>query len=701
MFIGSIKGNLNAFEESGILQVNTATSVIDLVVRKTLTSDQIREGNWVQASVIAKDATELVYIDSKEVDASLRSTIRFISRVNIEGRSELSLLADELNLPEENLEKILSKELPFPEELLEADLSDFSSIPIFSALIQLQKETAVSLIVSDIYFYRLLPKYLKCDMDVLFALLDNGIENLITVDPEVLENKELVKKIVAKNGLAIGYLDSYRADSELVYIAACQNIEALFQADEALKDDPELILKLLPVSSKAFEFASLYLQYNREFLVEAYPYIAISLPKYATQRTAEEVRNIAFSTEIAPLKDKILNYRNTEIKDYLASIYFDFKRSKGIEKLTELTETRQFASLAILGFLGLNDGKDATSYFRKHSKKLLKFLTENREKLKNKRNSSFHSLLQLLKNLNHPEISIEQRVQILNGCLTGTFEETQKKMCYVSSLITSDFAFFRTLKRFTIPEFTTALFNLLKKHEFIGDEYEEPFKRVFFSSRDPSAIYTYASRFIGNSQMIAPIRQFIEAVCDDRLTTTRYIDSEHLSRIDHSIIDRWKRNKEVILPNEDPKKILSVTFSDDWQDLFLSGTEIFGSCQRVDGDPEFTKCLMSYVLDGKNKILTVINADGKKVARSILKLLIDKDDRPCVFMEAIYPDDTHRVTLEEEALKIARSLGLELYKEGGIHQIESFASKAPFEYEDAGIGISEGIYTIYGQKIDG
>ncbi|HEV3270346.1 MAG TPA: hypothetical protein VGZ69_06865, partial [Candidatus Rhabdochlamydia sp.] len=149
------------------------------------------------------------------------------------------------------------------------------------------------------------------------------------------------------------------------------------------------------------------------------------------------------------------------------------------------------------------------------------------------------------------------------------------------------------------------------------------------------------------------------------------------------------------------KSVLMVD-SDDWQDLFLSGTEVLGSCQRIDGDPYFNVCLMAYVLDGKNRILCIKDpATGRILARCIFRLLF-KDNQPVLFQERIYPSPCeYEELLNQLAETRASELGLELFTcnirdnlESGLYHLESLGSSSPYEYVDASKGKTEGVFRI-------
>lgn len=147
--------------------------------------------------------------------------------------------------------------------------------------------------------------------------------------------------------------------------------------------------------------------------------------------------------------------------------------------------------------------------------------------------------------------------------------------------------------------------------------------------------------------------------------------------------------------------------TDHFWHLFMSGTDVPGSCQRVDGDPKLNKCLMSYVMDGKNRMLAIIDSENTIQARAIIRILFDPiDNIPVLFLEEIYPYSAHSIlsqALREFALDRAKMLNLSLalseqFEETFIqypNAIQSLKGEIPFEYVDAiGMQVEEGEFTI-------
>ncbi len=152
-------------------------------------------------------------------------------------------------------------------------------------------------------------------------------------------------------------------------------------------------------------------------------------------------------------------------------------------------------------------------------------------------------------------------------------------------------------------------------------------------------------------------------------------------------------------------KKVQVVDTDDWMDLFLCGTEVQGSCQRVDGSADLNQCLLAYILDGKNRLIAVKDAQSGEIqARAILRLLFCQD-KPVLFLEEIYPDvcpSAFRDKIMECAKLRADSLGLDLYVSGEEEDLVSLGSIAPFEYFDSaeeGVNPGDQQCVIRGMKI--
>jgi len=126
-----------------------------------------------------------------------------------------------------------------------------------------------------------------------------------------------------------------------------------------------------------------------------------------------------------------------------------------------------------------------------------------------------------------------------------------------------------------------------------------------------------------------------------------------------------------------------IVDTDHFWSLFMAGTDVEGSCQSVDGNPDLNKCLMAYVMDGKNRMLAIQNADGVTVARCILRLLWDSQNNvPVLFLEEIYPE-TIRRDLYEALVRFAIIRAQKL----NVTLVTLESTDASYQYEGEIIGL--------------
>lgn len=150
---------------------------------------------------------------------------------------------------------------------------------------------------------------------------------------------------------------------------------------------------------------------------------------------------------------------------------------------------------------------------------------------------------------------------------------------------------------------------------------------------------------------------------------------------------------------------LVISESDAPDDLLLIGTEIRGSCQRVNGTPRLNKCLLGYLLNGEIRAITV-KKDGKLVARALLRLLLDPEShRPVILKERTYNNITSDPEIDSVidrwAIAKAARMGLALVARrrgtsypGTLH---FYGGLSPFIYSDAVPGgIQSGSFSVNG-----
>ena len=150
-----------------------------------------------------------------------------------------------------------------------------------------------------------------------------------------------------------------------------------------------------------------------------------------------------------------------------------------------------------------------------------------------------------------------------------------------------------------------------------------------------------------------------------------------------------------------------VIDTDDPNHFLLMGTEVLNSCQDVKGSASLNVGLLGYALDGKHRLALVCDPEGKILARSVLRLLLDDMGKLVIFQERMYvanANPAYSQLLRQMAVKKAGQLGVSLIvspTDFENEQAEKYplsilakAKPVPFEYVDALGGLQSGPYTI-------
>ncbi|MEX1012072.1 MAG: hypothetical protein WDZ27_00070 [Waddliaceae bacterium] len=187
---------------------------------------------------------------------------------------------------------------------------------------------------------------------------------------------------------------------------------------------------------------------------------------------------------------------------------------------------------------------------------------------------------------------------------------------------------------------------------------------------------------------------------------------KEILRLTKELIKLCKKLKENEFINDlqpiqkalNPQKTAQLTVIETDNPFYLlTAGEVGGSCQSINGNPKLNKCLTSYLIDGKNRMVALVDKEGNLKARSFIRLLLDKDNHPVLFLERAYPptlSDQNREMIIQGAIEKARQLGIPLfsYQMGSGKEYEnliySLGSNAPHEYADAGGGETIGIWSV-------
>lgn len=180
---------------------------------------------------------------------------------------------------------------------------------------------------------------------------------------------------------------------------------------------------------------------------------------------------------------------------------------------------------------------------------------------------------------------------------------------------------------------------------------------------------------------------------------------------DHQFLRDLRDLNQLMKPKARPQSVddWRVEDTDTWDDLLLCGTEVSGSCQNINGFSGLNKCLLNYILDGKNRIVVLKNPEGQIQARVVLRILWDEENKqPVLFQERLYSSpgvfDAGIKAIDNMCIEKARFLQIPLVKSreeqnqrGNAYQylLKSFNSFTPFEYVDAeGLGEVDGSFTL-------
>lgn len=314
---------------------------------------------------------------------------------------------------------------------------------------------------------------------------------------------------------------------------------------------------------------------------------------------------------------------------------------------------------------------------------------------------------------------------LLKGLITVTTDDSippQEKITLIVQFLESNIPLLETMKTLgvlsaagllhhrdlklihSLDSLKKVFSSLVETHlfKFPVDQRIESFETLYTpiseSLRVPYGLEVYTANVahLGDEALMEAIRSFIKGLCTNSFKAMRYNPekSPHLQAIDKTVLAKWASTAKQTYQEKLPPS-LEAKSSDEFQDLFLCGTEVMDSCQRIDGTPSLVKCLPGYVLNGADQILAITDkSTGKIKSRSILRLLLVRREgnwTPVLYQEKIYPKESlpkdHQIALENMAKKRALELGLELYtasqNKKREESLESLGSPAPWEYVDA------------------
>jgi hypothetical protein len=238
-----------------------------------------------------------------------------------------------------------------------------------------------------------------------------------------------------------------------------------------------------------------------------------------------------------------------------------------------------------------------------------------------------------------------------------------------------------------------------KKHIPVGDidQFDVNYANTFARSRFPHALITYAGKLKqrGDKEYLVSLADFTKAVLNGTYRQLRYRldNSPHLSKINSlypGLLEKWQTAVEKI--SVSPEQNLTAIISDDPYQLLNCGKDV-SSCLSWDGDPGDCSGLIGYLLHGQTLLGAVVNAEGRIHSRAIMRLLLDEEDKPVLFLERFYPEKApiaHVIALYQLAKRKAEQMGVPLTStqwetKGGTYtsKLHSLGGPAPNEHVDA------------------
>ena len=219
----------------------------------------------------------------------------------------------------------------------------------------------------------------------------------------------------------------------------------------------------------------------------------------------------------------------------------------------------------------------------------------------------------------------------------------------------------------------------------------------------------------GSDLVLVEVRRFIEAVAKKGLHAQRYeepaVSGDHVVRLKAALgkegWQKWSEGAQVELSKGRKGRFVTGDQDKDSWLFWRAGSDV-GSCQSMDAPADDSKCLPAYWLDPKLAMVAVTDKEGRIVARSIVRLLIDDQGKAVLLRESFCP--TNKVTpelqgvLNQLAIDKAAALKIpcvEWCASGGIaHSLHSYGG-LPFEYVDSGqLGFQRRTNGVYHLQIN-
>ncbi|MBI5077681.1 hypothetical protein HZB94_04860 [Candidatus Falkowbacteria bacterium] len=222
-----------------------------------------------------------------------------------------------------------------------------------------------------------------------------------------------------------------------------------------------------------------------------------------------------------------------------------------------------------------------------------------------------------------------------------------------------------------------------------------------------------ASKALSIGRAKVPFREIFKVL--ERTFSSQYPDFiQDLRRLRGALEEGFQKIFDKSRVSKTP---LIITDQLDFKTYLEIGEKPVPSCQSYKSGGMYSEGLLSYLVDPNVRIIQVRTEGNQIIARAVLRLLEDEEQKPQLFVERIYSTNHHhkiREAIINFAKEKARKLNCRLFThayeldlEAGTTEeaeqsqnLHSYASRAPYVYTDAGGGkMAEGKYIIAGASL--
>jgi hypothetical protein len=553
---------------------------------------------------------------------------------------------------------------------------------------------------------------LKEKLDIVCDLLDNYLETFVDLSPSIIRllPDQILEKVLLRYPSYIAYVpqDLLELKPELCLKVLQENITVLgLIPQNVLLNNLDSIMAAVGMDHDSIRLLPEAVIKNKEFVQKFLP---LFLSNIAETAQKEE-----------PLKNTILEFKNPNIRIFIISKFIECLNNGSIINLPKWESTASTTPLFALAIF--ETWKPSAEEREKFQKYLMSFKSEFKDGAK--RQILLNSLFNISASSNRNKIThLLRLIEPIKGekkevYLSRTLDGLRTFPLINSSFLADEIDAFPDLHYDTLKNKIIAKFI---SNGLLKEDQREIFLKTFMASRMPSSIFTYANNLLEVEELVPMLKKFIADVCSGEFLEQRHLNNSYtelLTTTKEGLNQRdlWEAgfSRTITLP-ESRLNGLILKDSEDWQDLFLCGTEVQGSCQNVNGNAYNTQGLLGYLLDGKIRILTLKEAeDGPIKARCLVKLIKNPEGKAALLVEPSYPFDTslEAKELKKFAKERADALGLDLYEVGNSKESAVFLNSdkpnaASVEYEDAMFKedpldtykVCNGVYRVLAKKID-